>query len=230
MGIVKDLSGKKFGRLTVIQQGPDKYQPSGKRVITWDCVCECGCQTNVRSGHLTSGHTWSCGCAHKEQQEAWKTLRLSHGRLKNREATKSYRTWIGIKRRCYNPRDIDFPYYGAAGIKMSDLWVNNPTAFCEYVESLDKYSEKNTTIDRIDFQKGYEPGNLRWITLAEQQRNKRNNVWITANGETLLLQEWANRTGIERRTISARLKMGWSAEDAVSIPPRKKGSDQNAGI
>ena len=221
MGKICDLTGERFGRLKVVKIGKDKYLPCGKRVVTWDCVCDCGNTTNVSSAHLKSGHTLSCGCAHKEQMEAWKTINLSHGRTQNKTPTKSYATWTGIKRRCYNRNDIDYPNYGKKGIKLWDGWKDNPKAFCEYAEALPRYEEEKTTIDRIDFRKDYEPGNIRWITIKEQQRNRSNNVWITANGETMLLQDWANRTGIDRRTIAARLKLGWSPEKAVNTPTRK---------
>ena len=151
--------------------------------------------------------------------EAFKTINLSHGKTRYKLPTKSYKRWTQIKRRCYNPNDIDYPNYGARGIKMWDGWVNNPAAFCEYVESLERYEETNTTIDRIDYNKGYEPDNLRWITLAEQQRNKSTNIWITANGKTQLLIDWAKETGIDRRTIGYRIKHGWSDLDAVTMPP-----------
>lgn len=218
MGKIIDITGQRFGRLTVLGMGKDKYSPSGKRIITWDCICDCGNRTNVTGGHIKSGHTWSCGCAHKEQMEAIGKFNLTHGKSRNREKEKSYQTWAYIKRRCYNPSDIDYPYYGAKGITLWEGWVNNPTDFCKYVEALERYGEKGTTIDRIDFTKNYEPGNLRWLSLEEQQRNKSSNLRITANGETHILQEWANITGIERRVISTRLKRGWTPEEAVNTP------------
>ena len=218
MGKVRDLTGQRFGRLTVLEQGKDKHRPNGKRVVTWECVCDCGNKTNVSAGHLTSGHTWSCGCAHKEQMEAWKTFKLTHGRAKGKTKDRAYRTWMFIKRRCYNKNDVCYPHYGAKGITMWSGWVNNPSAFCDYVSSLDRYDEPSVTIDRIDFKKGYEPGNLRWITLDEQQRNKSSNVFLTINGETHTISEWARITGMNASTISFRVRNGWDAENAVFSP------------
>ena len=222
MGVIRDLTGQRFGRLIVIRMGDDKYTPSGKRIITWDCICDCGNTTNVRSAHLTSGHTWSCGCAHREQMEAWKTLNFKHGRNRKRNPSKSYRCWEQIKSRCYNKNNISYPHYGGKGIQMWDGWINSPEAFCNYVEALDRYREQGTTIDRIDVSKGYEPGNLRWITMKEQQRNKSNNIWITAFGETKLLHDWEKEVNIYAETIKYRLNHGWGAEEALTTSPHQK--------
>lgn len=216
--LTKDLSGKRFGRLLVIERTNRYKTASGKRGTYYRCKCDCGNEVTVIAGHLTTGHTWSCGCAHAEQMEAWKTINLKHGKTNNRRIEKSYQTWEYIKRRCYNPADIDYPYYGAKGIVMWEGWVNNPADFCEYVETLERYNEKGTTIDRIDYTKNYEPGNIRWLSLAEQQRNKSSNRRITVNGETHILQEWANITGLSYGVISYRLKHGWTPEEAISVP------------
>lgn len=216
--LTSDLTGKRFGRLTVIERAKRYKTNSGKRGTYYVCQCDCGNIVTVIANHLTTGHTQSCGCAHTEQTEVWKTFNLSHGRSRESAKSKSYARWMQIKQRCYNPNDIDYKYYGARGIKMWDGWVNNPTAFCEYVEALDNYADANTTIDRIDPNKDYEPNNLRWITLAEQQRNKRSNVRITAFGETKILAEWAREFGLTGTTIQNRISRGWSAEQAISTP------------
>ena len=214
----KDLTGQRFGRLLVIQRA-DRYKTdSGKRGTYYHCKCDCGNEVTVIAGHLTTGHTWSCGCAHEEQKEAWKTINLKHGKTKNKKIEKSYQTWEYIKRRCYNPSDVDYRFYGAKGISLWGGWMNDPAAFCEYVESLDRYEETGTTIDRIDYTKNYEPGNLRWLSLPEQQRNKSSNRIIAANGETHILQEWANITGLSSGVIAYRLKRGWTPEEAVNTP------------
>ena len=213
-----DLTGKRFGRLVVLERAERYKTNTGRRSTYYICQCDCGKTTTVTANHLTTGHTWSCGCAHKEQEEVWKTYKLTHGKTTGKKLTKSYSRWMQIKQRCYNPNEVSYPFYGAKGIKMWYGWIDNPTAFCEYVESLDGYDTEGSTIDRIDYTKDYEPGNLRWISLAEQQRNKSSNLWITANGETRILQEWANITGLERRVISMRLKRGWTPEEAINTP------------
>lgn len=222
--ISNDLTGKRFGRLIVIKRADRYYTNSGKRCTYWECKCDCGNQTIVTANHLTSGHTWSCGCAHKEQMEAWKTYRLTHGRTKGKKPDRAYRAWEQIKHRCYNPKDINYKNYGAKGITMWEGWINDPTSFCEYVSALDRYAEDGVTIDRIDFQGNYEPGNLRWLSLAEQQRNKSSNVWITANGETHVISEWSRMTGLSHGTISYRLKSGWTHDQVINTPRLCKGN------
>lgn len=215
MGKITDRTGERYGRLLVLRQGPDAFSSKGKRNITWVCRCICGNETTVRSGHLTSGHTISCGCAHREQMEWWKTFSITHGKTNE----KSYRTWLMIKSRCYNKKDIDYRYYGERGIKLADEWKTDPKKFCDYVENLARYSETGTTIDRIDPNKNYEPGNLRWITMQEQQSNKRNNIFLTFDGRTMTLTEWAKETGISQPTLTRRKKAGWSAEQMLTIRP-----------
>ena len=215
MGIITDRTGERYGRLLVLKQGPDLFSPKGKRLITWICRCDCGNETVVRSEHLTSHHTLSCGCAHKEQMEWWKTFAITHGKTKE----KSYKTWLLVKRRCYNKKDIDYPYYGGRGIKLAGEWEKNPGAFCEYVENLPRYSENGTTIDRINPNKNYEPGNLRWLTIQEQQSNKRNNIFLTFDGRTMTLTDWAKETGISQPTLTRRKQAGWSVEQMLTIPP-----------
>lgn len=216
-----NLTGQRFGRLVVIQRAENEQGSNGARCTYWKCICDCGKNATVSASHLQTGHTQSCGCAHQEQMDAWKTVKLSHGRSKNGKIEKSYQTWMQIKRRCYNQNDVDYKWYGKKGIDLWNEWLNDAGAFCNYVELLDGYNDSKTTIDRIDVSKGYIPGNLRWISLGEQQRNKTNNVLITYNGETRCAQEWADMVGMSRSGIIGRLKRGWTIEDALTIPPRK---------
>jgi hypothetical protein len=220
-----NLVGKKFGLLTVVRMSEPKRLPCGKLVYHWICKCDCGNETEASSGHLTSGHTQSCGCLHQAVLDAIGERNVTHGKCKNREQTKSYRTWGYIKRRCYYEKDVDYKYYGARGIKMADIWVNDATAFCNYVEALDRYLEPGTTIDRIDTNGNYEPGNLRWVTMPEQRRNTRRTNLVTINGETLCIQDWAKRYSISTDTIYRRIKKhGMSEVEAITTPlqPRVK--------
>ena len=218
MSQIVDLSGQKYGRLTVLRQGPDKWLPCGKRVITWDCLCDCGNRTTVASAHLRSGHTISCGCAHREQLDRFKNINLSHGRTRGKNPDKAYSTWLYIKSRCYNSHNAVYKWYGKKGIKLCEEWEKDPEAFCRYVETLERYHEPGTSIDRIDYQKGYEPGNIRWVSIKEQQRNKKNNYLISYNGETLCLKDWADRIGVNRATIFRRIERGWPLEDVLTLP------------
>lgn len=146
-----DLTGKKFGRLTVIERSESK----------WLCKCDCGNTKLVNGGHLVSGDTKSCGCLRNEQ-------RIKHG-MRN---TRLYSVWHGMKERCYNTKHKHFKDYGGRGITICDKWKNDFNAFAQWALS-HGYAD-NLTIDRIDVNGNYEPSNCRFITNAEQQKNKRN--------------------------------------------------------
>lgn len=220
-----DLVGKRFGKLTVVRLAQPRKIPSGKTTYFWVCKCDCGNETEVSSGHLTSGHTLSCGCLHQNMMDTIGERTRTHGRCDKRLKTKSYKTWVYIKRRCYYEKDVDYKNYGARGIKIAGIWLNDPAAFCEYVEALDRYSEPGTTIDRIDSDGNYEPGNLRWATMAEQRRNTSRTHLVTINGETLCLLDWAKRYNISTNTIYRRIKeCGMNEVEAITTPkqPRVK--------
>jgi hypothetical protein len=199
-----DLTGKVFGRLTVIEQAP-RYNP---KVPLWSCRCSCGGFTTVAGKHLRGGATVSCGCVAKETTSL---MSKTHGLTDSPE----YKIWCGMKRRCYNKHERCYPRYGGRGIKVCDRWLNSFTSFLEDMGTRPciRYS-----IERIDVDKDYEPTNCKWLPLSEQARNRRNSLRLTANGETRLLVEWAEITGIPYSTLQTRLGMGWSNKDAVSTP------------
>lgn len=163
----KDLTGAKFGKLTVIErQGSNK---NGRAL--WLCECECKNKIIVASPLLLSGKTKSCGCLRAEASTCRST---KHGK-KN---TRIYEVWKNMKKRCYNPNTKEYKHYGGRGITICPEWRNNFKTFYEWAMS-HGYNEEAprglTTIDRIDNNGNYEPKNCRFITIAEQQRNKRNN-------------------------------------------------------
>ena len=144
---LNDLTGQRFGRLTVLE----------RTELKWLCKCDCGNKKIVAGGHLVSGDTKSCGC-----------LRIKHG-MRN---TRLYSIWHGMKERCYNTKHKFYKHYGGRGIKVCEEWKNDFQTFADWALS-HGYAD-NLTIDRIDVNGNYEPSNCQWATNAEQQRNKRN--------------------------------------------------------
>ena len=154
-----DLTGQRFGRLTVIERKGSKAKN-----VTWLCQCDCGNQTIVRGTNLNSGHTTSCGCLRNE-------LCFVHGKYH----TRLHYVWSSMKTRCYNPKDEHYARYGSRGITVCDAWRNDFQAFYDWAIA-NGYDENaprgKCTIDRIDNDKGYYPDNCRWADMKTQNNNK----------------------------------------------------------
>ncbi len=190
-----DLTGKSFGRLTVVE-----YSHTNKHgVAMWKCKCDCGNERIVAGAHLRSGHTTSCGCFNLE---AIKKRATKHG-LKQ---TRLYNTWLHIKDRCLNSSNKDFEHYGGRGIKVCREWADNFETFYKWAIN-NGYNDK-LTIDRINVNGDYCPENCRWVTQKKQCNNKRSNVFLEYNGETHTLKEWSEITGICYQTIHGRYRKG----------------------
>ena len=213
-----DLSGQKFGKLTVLRRAEDYIQPCGKRRTRWLCRCSCENKTEVVvcGTDLKSGNTQSCGCLRKENHYT------PHGKYK----TSLYKTWKGIKTRCYNPKFKQYKNYGGrAGnpITVCDKWRNNFLSFYEDVSKLPHFGEKGYTLERVNNNKGYQLDNVKWATRKEQNNNTRRNHYITYNQKTLTMSQWSEKLNIPYSTIKARLKRGWTIERALTEKPKKIG-------
>jgi hypothetical protein len=211
MGIIKDLTGQTFGRLTAIKI----VGTSKDRHKIWLCECECGGTTEVGNSSLKSGNTKSCGCLIKENKAIGERNR-THGL--SRGDNSLYNIWRGIKKRCRLETDKDYPRYGAKGINITDEWFDSFEAF---YRDMGERPSKDHSIDRIDNLKGYSKENCRWATRVEQQNNKNNNVLITFNGKTQTLAQWSVELGIKRKTLEIRLKNGWGIEKSFTTKVRK---------
>lgn len=155
--------GNVYGRLTVIDRVAHK---SKSGYAFWRCICSCGKETIVRGHSLRAGHHKSCGCLAKDTARALKTI---HGLC----AHPLYAIWSSIKDRCLNPRSKAYKYYGGRGISVHKIWINDPERFIRDIESLlGPKPFPNMSLDRIDVDKDYAPGNLRWATPDQQSRNK----------------------------------------------------------
>lgn len=159
---LKDLSGKNFGSLTVT----GRATAVGVKPVRWNCICSCGQSAVVDGSHLRNGHTKSCGC---RASETAKKMFTTHGHASSKKRpTKTYGIWSAIKRRCYNKNCIAYKWYGGRGITMCDEWKNDFSAFLRDMGE----QPPGLEIDRIDNNKGYMPGNCRWVTHQENCNNR----------------------------------------------------------
>ncbi len=178
----------------------------------WVCRCECGIQRPVAESNLKREGSHSCGCR-------FLASITKHGALKNGGRSGTWTTWNGMIQRCYNPRHKEFHNYGARGISICERWRYDFAAFL--ADMGEKPPDK--TIDRIDNNGNYEPGNCRWATDREQTRNKRVNVFYTHDGASLVIADWAVRLGVKKVTIRTRMRRGWTFEQAILTPVGPRG-------
>lgn len=183
MGRKVDLTGKKFGRLTVLSEALKR----GKRLY-WTCECECGTIKDICGEKLTSGKTVSCGCYNREKG-------IKHGKSRER----LYVIWNDMKQRCYNEKHIAYKRYGGAGIEICPEWKSSVETFIEWANN-NGYNDA-LSIDRIDNTKGYYPDNCRWVTRQEQAVNRKTSKMYEYNGKSHTLNEWSKILGIPQSTL-----------------------------
>ena len=203
---VIDLTGKTFGRWSVVKRAENS--PQGQAM--WLCRCECGNERAMLSILLRRGISRSCGCLHRDDLVKRNTV---HGGsvIGNRKA--EYNIWSGVIKRCTNPKCRAWKNYGGRGITICDRWRHS---FANFLADVGERPSIKHSLDRYPDQNGnYEPGNVRWATAKEQCRNKRNNRLITLNGETRCVAEWADVLGLKASVISNRLHFGATPEQAL---------------
>lgn len=210
MGGLPIQPGDKFGRLTAVEI-VHRISASGRVRTHWRCQCECGGENVVDSGNLRNGNTRWCKRCSSEYKRQYTT---THGHTSGMP-TRAYSIWGKIKSRVLSPSNPRFADYGGRGIDMCPRWA---VSFEAFYEDMGDPPTADHQIERVDNNRGYWPDNCVWADRFEQAANKRNNVVISARGETKILAEWSRETGLKERTIAKRLKDGWSAEDALFTP------------
>jgi len=205
MGKFIDITGQKFGRLTVIKRVEnDKWNKA-----RWLCKCECGNEVIVVGTSLRSGETQSCGCY---MLDRIKECNTKHSQC----STKLYYVYCDMKERCYRKTKKNYCNYGGRGIGVCEEWLSDFQNFYDW--ALNNGYQEDLTIDRIDNNGNYEPSNCRWTTRYVQNRNKRSNRYITFEGKTMTLTDWSLYLGFSDDTVRRRLKDGWSVERALTEP------------
>lgn len=191
--------GKRFSYLVVLRV----ERVDGLRLYV--CRCDCGREHKVTPAHLKAKRypVRSCGCVG----------RRTHGHASRKLQSKTYECWCDMKKRCTNPSSIGYKNYGARGIVICERWMVFENFLADMGEVPVGFS-----LDRIDNDGNYEPGNCRWATLEQQRNNRQNTVYLVLNGESLPLTQWAKRFNIPAKTLYRRKILGWTDEDAITIP------------
>lgn len=203
----ENLTGRRFGKLVVVREVEPIRDSKGKKYHCWECKCDCGNTTFVTTQNL-KGKTTSCGCYLKEvvgQQT------LKHGYRK----TRLYNIYNGMKQRCNNPQNHNYPNYGGRGITVCDEW-NKANALPIFVKwAMENGYRDDLTLDRIDNEKGYSPDNCRWATHLEQANNTRRNIYLNYDGERYSISQFSRKFGVNHRVVSKMLKEGFKAEEIL---------------
>lgn len=193
-----DLTGKRFGKLLVLQRSGDT------RKVRWQCRCDCGVETVVRSDVLTSGSANSCGCS---RGEFIGQANRRHGL----SGTPTYQAWINMVRRCTNPNVKHFARYGGRGIRVCERWM----IFENFLEDMGIRPD-GRSIERDDNDGHYEPGNCSWANSKQQARNRRNTKFVLLHGERMSLTEAAERLEMSPHSLRAKIRRGHPVEGVVA--------------
>ena len=202
-----DLIGLRFGRLFVLRN----LDGDRRKVVV---RCDCGIEKPQWKSHLRRGNVRSCGCYARERN-------TTHGEGARRWRTGSYSpeylAWMNMKARCTRETHPQWEAYGGRGIIVCERWRDSFEAF---LADMGRRPAKGLSIDRIDNERGYEPGNCRWATWQQQARNTRTALRLTVLGVTKSMREWAEERGLRWGCVRKRLAMGWDPFEAVLTPSR----------
>lgn len=202
------IPGTRYALLTVIKAS----DRTTDKEVYWDCLCRCGKLDLVTVLHadLVSGRITSCGCRSTIIGQGQVTHGLSYSRL--------YRIWLNMKDRCNNEKAINYRKYGGRGIK----YHSDFESFVGFLASLPEGYDKGLQLDRIDNDKNYEPGNLRWSTPKANSRNKSNNTYLVDpfDNERLAMVAMAEKYSLPYQTLIDRIKYGWELKKALTTKVR----------
>ena len=207
--LINSRVGVRWGRLTVI--GLSLKKNGSQRL--WDCVCDCGKTIAVYHANLVSGATKSCGCWHKE----WILHKFTKHGLSNK--IPEYNIWNGIKQRCRNPNTKQYKDYGGRGISICDRWND----FSNFIKDMGFRPTNKHSIERLDVNGNYEPQNCIWLLIKDQSKNRRDIRYLTINGVTKTIMDWAKENNIRPGLIKDRIDiLKWPINDKLFIPADPK--------
>lgn len=194
------LPGQRFERLVVTEI------IDGRRRR---CRCDCGATLTVERCNLTSGNSKSCGCLRSEHVAEYPA---THGATRGGKRSRAHSSWHNMLQRCANPNNPKWADYGGRGITVCERWLNS---FTNFLADMGEPPE-GRTLDRIDNEGDYEPGNCRWATQRDQVRNRRTTRNLTFDGRTQSIAAWATELDLTYGTIRDRLRRGWSVDRALT--------------
>lgn len=218
------LAGRRFARLAVLEEIPTKEPKAKGSPRYYRCLCYCGKTTEVRGYSLVNGAIQSCGCLKVEHGRRLASMHAgiahSHGAMigvrsgspKDPNRLRAHTIWQAMLRRCYSPQSPAFAAYGGRGITVCQEWRDS---FLRFVSDMG-IPEPHQSIDRIDNDGNYDPGNCRWATRTEQANNTRSNRTIAHLGREQTISQWAHEKGINVHTLFNRINRGWSGDRALN--------------
>lgn len=193
--------GTRFDHWTVLRE-QGRYD-SGARLVL--CRCDCGNEREVAPRTLFTGQSHSCGCVAR-------AARGKRSRIHNMKHSREYAAWRAMRYRCCDPNHASYPDYGGRGIKVCEAWLDE---FAAFFRDMGRRPSSAHSLDRIDNDGHYEPGNCRWAIDTQQKLNQRRNHRLTYEGRTQTITEWADELGVPRRLLYSRIYRHWTVERAL---------------
>jgi hypothetical protein len=193
MATAIDMTGVVINGISVVAKDGSR---DGK--VLWKCLCPCGNEFLAIGTSLRLGKARGCTACAKKNVIAAATKHNAIG-------TREYVTYNAMKARCYNPKDKRYECYGGRGITICDRWLGS---FPLFLSDMGSKPSPHHSIERMNGDKGYEPGNCVWATLSEQANNRSNNTRIEIDGRTQNLIQWSKEAGVNRTVILRRMKRG----------------------
>lgn len=207
----KISEGRRYGNLVALEfSGRDRW-----RAALWRFRCDCGNDSYVaRIDQVQRGVIQACGCKRQEWLHSQEQRGVKHGHTAGGKRTSEYVSWRGMLDRCHRPTTVNYVRYGGRGIKVCEQWLQ----FEHFLADMGKKPSRFHTVDRIDNDGNYEPGNCRWQHPRQQNRNRVNNRHVVYLGQQMTLAEACELQGINRNVVDSRLRRGWTPERAVTTP------------
>jgi hypothetical protein len=208
MECIEISAGSLFGRLTVIEKVGVR-----NRHMLYRCKCDCGNEKNIRGSALVSGNTESCGCKNKDQAKSMTTARKIEGvKDDNGKITPEYHAWRAIRSRCYRKTNKKYKNYGGRGIIVCDRWLQS---FTNFLNDMGLRPIHCSSIDRINVNGNYEPGNCRWANEEQQAANKTTTIRLIVNGKEIHQAGLAKSLAVCPHTISSHMRKGETGDQIV---------------